>query len=154
MICLLASFMALAGLLSSCRPSFAGVIGLWVNNNSEFFNYESSHKTCQGGLKGRFEVGSLFLESPLVAAGELYEEEKERPVDAPEWAQTEAEAWCYDEAGEEIGYIRVSRRWHAAHVNGVFFFGPPVVGAEPVIRCFDAVEERGEAPCVFSGMLE
>jgi hypothetical protein len=93
-------------------------------DNGSYESLQQDFKICSGGLKGRFEVGSLLWESPLVAAGELYEEEKDRPVDAPEWAQTEAEAWCYNEAGEEIGYIRVNRRWHAAHDNSVFSLVP------------------------------
>lgn len=140
---------ALMGILSACQATLPNSVRLVVDNDEAAS--KDSFMECPGGLRGRFEIGNLVVESPIVYPGETYAENQIRSSSAPIGAPTLIEGWCYGEGGEELGYTSVEKRLRAANDNGILVFPAP---REPYSTCLESVEARGEAPCIISALLE
>jgi hypothetical protein len=91
--------------------------------------------------------------SQTVAPGEYELLEADRPADAPNGTTVSLEAWCYGERDEELGYFRLTKPWFGSVANAAIFVRPPVPSGERE-TCLTGTEERGEVPCVSSGLLK
>lgn len=91
--------------------------------------------------------------SQTVAPGEYELLEADRPADAPSGTTVSLEAWCYGENDEELGYFRLEKPWFGSVANeAIFVYSPAYL--EERETCLTGTEERGEVPCVFSGLLK
>lgn len=79
--------------------------------------------------------------------------EADRPANAPAGTVVTLEAWCYGANGEETGYLRLEKPWHASVANWAIFVHSPLPQNNRE-TCLVGTEERGAVPCVSSGLLE
>ena len=150
---LLALSIALIG-ISACRDTIPDNIDFEVNNGTDTDIFSYQNEVCEGGLEARVEVGSLIFESPRVVAGENFAENKLRPGNASSGAFVELEARCYGEAGTEIGYIQLEKRWQADASKSIYIFGPAPEDGSGNFDCLEGDTETGQVPCVWSPLLE
>ena len=133
--------------MTGCLGSFPDTIELHVINMPE-----ANHPVCTNGLKTTFRAGSLLMDE-IVPLGGYEVLEAASPADAPAGTIVSLEAWCYGENNQELGYYRLEKPWHASTANwfiNVYSSLPP----DNREICLAGTEERGAAPCVFSGLLE
>ena len=131
--------------MTSCLGSLPDTIELHISNIPD-----SSQTVCTGGLRTTFRVGSLFM-NDTAPANDYLVLEKKRPSDAPAGAIATVEVWCYGENKQEVGYFKLEKPWHVSVANWAIFVHPSLENRE---TCLVGTEERGAAPCVFSGLLE
>ena len=76
------------------------------------------------------------------------------PGNASSGAFVELEARCYGEAGTEIGYIQLEKRWQADASKSIYIFGPAPEDGSGNFDCLEGDTETGQVPCVWSPLLE
>lgn len=134
--------------LSACTRPLPSVVELHIANVEVS---TSDQQACMGGLSVSFRAGSLVM-NHTVAPNESEILKQNRPADAPNGTTVSLEAWCYGET-DERGYFRLERPWFGSVANEAVFVRPPVP-PEKRETCLTGTEERGEAPCVSSGLLK
>ena len=144
------ALLALVMALSGCVKTIPEVIYLSVYHTT----VDGYYATCEGGLMGRFTVGSLELQSPKVAPLAQFQVSQLKPEDAPIGTEATVEATCYGAQGTEIGYSRVVSNWHGADDHNVFILGPLTNPSRTSSGCLPAEEARGDPPCISSSLLD
>lgn len=141
---LLYSFL-IASLLSSCIRSS-------VNVRNTVANFPVEKTLCLGGLKSNSGVvdTAVRAKSPLVPPGESDFAQFLMPGSASNGAEIIVEAWCYGEAGEEVGYTRVTGGYRYGQPTGIYT-AAPLRNTPTSPNCKEPVERRGEQMCIGSG---
>lgn len=121
---------------------------VYVNNRG--YTFEDA-AVCSDGLHATMRIGSASLNATAPAEEERKVYER-TPDDAPFGTVATVEAFCYGEAGAELGHTRLERRWHAGNVAVVSVMMVPEEFVETT--CLPVITKRGVAPCVVSDLLE
>ena len=147
----------LALLLVGCKtlgPTWSLTVTNW---RQPFSDSEIELAVCTGELRGTVvagdQVSMTIAAGPEDAARETTRHEGNLRVGDP----VRLEAACTDEAGSEVGYIRVEGRVHApewtGHVGGTFVYPPAVPGAPGITDCLPPTEARGRPPCIVERLV-
>jgi hypothetical protein len=147
----------LALLLSGCKtlePAWSLSVTNW---RQPFSDSDIEVLVCTGELRGSVIVDDVvnmtIAAGPEEGARDAVHFEGSLRVGDP----VRLEATCTDEAGSEVGYVRVEGRvrspeW-SGHVGGTFVYPPPVSGAPGITNCLPPSEARGSPPCIVERLV-
>lgn len=112
-------------------------------------NLPAHTSLCKGGLKGASGAAGAGGESPLAALGTEQWVVWQMPDGTPPGTPITAEGWCYDAAGNEIGYTRVTRPYRYGKPASIITAAPtPTSDVDTIPRCHKPTEQRGVRICI------
>jgi hypothetical protein len=121
-------------------------------------NIPADKTLCLGGLRASSGANNAGAESGLVLPGEWGGNggnalmEWQLPEGTRPGTLVTAEAWCYGEEGEEIGYTRVTGRYRYGRPASISTY-PPRSDNPPNTDCHTPTEQRGLLICTHSSLF-
>ncbi|WMT56015.1 hypothetical protein [Truepera radiovictrix] len=128
------------------------------NNPSVVSGDTPDPMACAGGVQASLSIAGESVKTSRVrplAVGEGTAQLVVPPSKRLQFGMTlVTEAWCYDDAGDEIGHVEVARPLRYGHIPGVLVLSPlaakPTFG--PEAGCVAPTAQRGVALCVLSDL--
>ena len=147
----------LALLLAGCK-TLEPAWGLSVTNwRQPFGDSDIELLVCTGELRGSVVVGDVVNMTIAAGPGEGVREAVDFQGSLQVGDPVRLEATCTDDAGSEVGYVRVEGRVRSpectGHVGGTFVYPPAVPDAPSITDCLPPTEARGRPPSIVERLV-
>lgn len=149
----------LALLLAGCVQEVPYSITVTVFNEASVVSDEAvAPMACSGGVQASLSLTGASVTTPLALPSSVENDSGRENLIVPPSTRFGApfvtEAWCYDEADNEIGYVEVDRPLRPGNIPTVLILAP--LAAEPTFEdadgCIAPTEQRGVELCVKSDL--